>query len=78
VGIFIGSITDRIRISTGTSDQGASRYSRLFGQSLTVAASYLIVAGILAACAKYAVVTPKAAEEEERAHQGAVPGSAAT
>jgi len=42
-----------------------------FGQSPTVAFSYLIVAGTLLVCAKYAVVAPKVQEHEE-AH-GAVP-----
>ena len=43
-----------------------------FGQSPTVAFSYLIVAGTLLVCAKYAVMTPKALEHMEAGH-GAMP-----
>jgi AGZA family xanthine/uracil permease-like MFS transporter len=47
-------------------------------QSPTVAASYLIVAGILFACARYATVTPPASENEAAVPHGAVPGTAVT
>jgi AGZA family xanthine/uracil permease-like MFS transporter len=47
-------------------------------QSPTVAVSYLIVAGILFACARYATVTPPAPEKEETVPHGAVAGPAAT
>jgi AGZA family xanthine/uracil permease-like MFS transporter len=47
-------------------------------QSPTVAVSYLVVAGILFACARYATVTPPAPEKEEPIPHGAVAGSAAT
>ena len=46
-----------------------------FGQSPTVAFSYLIVAGTLLLCAKYAVMAPKPQEHQEAAH-GAVPAPA--
>ena len=49
-----------------------------FGQSLTVAASYLIVSGILVGCARYAAVAPGTPEREEHVPHGAVPGSAAS
>ncbi|MGC4090655.1 MAG: hypothetical protein QM756_22835 [Polyangiaceae bacterium] len=44
------------------------------GQTPVVAVSYLVVAGILAGCAKFAVVAPKPAEEEEHGH--ALPAAA--
>ena len=46
-----------------------------FGQSPSVAFSYLIVAGTLLLCAKYAVMAPKVQEQHEEAH-GAFPAPA--
>ena len=49
-----------------------------FGQTPTVAVSYIMVAGILAGCAKYAVATsPAAAKEHEEEETGGLPELAA-
>lgn len=44
-------------------------------QTPVVALSYLIMSGILLACAKFAVVAPKPAEAPEHAHGGPVPAT---
>lgn len=46
-----------------------------FAQTPLVAASYLIIGGVLFACAKFAVVVPKAAEEAAEAHPHPLPAT---
>ena len=46
-----------------------------FAQTPFVAASYLIIGGVLFACAKFAVVAPKAAEEATEVHPHTLPAT---